>query len=370
MRRFFVRLSIFLLPLLAALAPPAMVLLSAGEVSGVDVNRAVKLQRDARSERLYGLAYSECASPYKLAGARDARPELLILGSSRVLQLRSGFFRDPAVVYNAGRSVSHADHLPEFWQQLPADARPRAVLVGLDAFFFNPRAERSPASRYIAQLTDCGTSLAAFQRGLRAVYPDLLHRRVSLAQVPLLLGSDQIGLSAILTDSGYRHDGSYLYGRRSADAEFRDTFARIAQNRGGFEYASEPAEPALAQAARFLDLCKASGTQVIGFMPPYAPRVIERMNETGKYAYIPELSRRLKALFSERGLPFWDFTDLRPLGATDAEFIDGFHGSERAYARMLIHMADSDPRVAEWIARPGIVAGLAQNRGPYRVLSD
>jgi hypothetical protein len=59
------------------------------------------------------------------------------------------------------------------------------------------------------------------------------------------------------------------------------------------------------------------------------------MNESGKYRYISELRRRL----GEFGIPIADFHDPQSIPATDCEFVDGYHGGDVTYLKMLRTMA-------------------------------
>jgi len=91
----------------------------------------------------------------------------------------------------------------------------------------------------------------------------------------------------------------------------------------------------LDELSRFLDEARARGIHVVGFIPSYAPTVVDFMRSTGKAGIIDDIPNAAGPLFASRGFGFFDFTDLRPLGGSDAEFIDGIHASEVAHVRIV-----------------------------------
>ncbi|MDE5878961.1 MAG: hypothetical protein K2G99_02885, partial [Desulfovibrio sp.] len=79
---------------------------------------------------------------------------------------------------------------------------------------------------------------------------------------------------------------------------------------------------------------------------PLSPRVLEAMRKTpGAW---PHLFRLREALAS-RGIDALDCTDARGFASGDCEFIDGFHGGEVSYARILRRMADRWPALLAYV---------------------
>ena len=58
-----------------------------------------------------------------------------------------------------------------------------------------------------------------------------------------------------------------------------------------------------------------------------------------------------------------DFTDARTFGSSDCEFVDGFHGGEVTYARMLRDMADRWPALLTYVNMEKINATIRDWRG-------
>lgn len=58
---------------------------------------------------------------------------------------------------------------------------------------------------------------------------------------------------------------------------------------------------------------------------------------------------RLREALAARGIDALDCTDPRALASDDCEFIDGFHGGEVTYARILRRMADRWPALLAFV---------------------
>src|SRR5262249_43165061 len=125
---FWIKLILFTLPLALLVGLPAVILVASGELTPT---KSV-IDRQLRGETvLYGPAYTNLVKPLKCFGTQRRRPEVLGLGSSRVMQLRASFFENPQAFYNAGGAVNTLSDITPFLHCVPADARSRIVLLAL-----------------------------------------------------------------------------------------------------------------------------------------------------------------------------------------------------------------------------------------------
>jgi hypothetical protein len=62
---------------------------------------------------------------------------------------------------------------------------------------------------------------------------------------------------------------------------------------------------------------------------------------TGDYDYLKDLPFQLESVFADSGFEFYNFPNVSSSGSSDAEVIDGFHGGELTYGKMLIKMLES-----------------------------
>ncbi len=374
-RRYLTRLIIFVAPVLLLFTPPLAVLQLGGEVAGLDVEQVVVDQRESsgRRETLYGLAYSECAVSYKRASLAIRTPEVLVLGTSRVLQFRSEFFRDPSVVYNAGRAIRRLRHLQQFLDAVPESAWPRLLILGLDQNFFNPAWDAGGDDIYRRELRGCGDTLELLQRSWRSIYGDFTAGKLPIDE---LVTSDigRIGLTARLRNGGFRADGSYQYDAERIDRyasghphfEFADTMARIAGRRSRFKPAVRTSGHSASTLRALGDRLAAAGVHVVAFLPPFPPSVVEALSATGDYGYLTQLPSVVREALP--AATFVDYTDISDWGATDDDDVDGIHCSERTYSRLLGDLARRDVRLGAHVDVPHLVRIIARGEHPMLVL--
>ncbi len=373
MRKLALRLLLFA-PVVAWYAFPALVLAIGGEF--IPVARIVERHAAMEDAVLYGPAYSNPAKPFKLKAVVHRSPRVIALGTSRVMQFRSAMFTDVAQFYNAGGGVESIHELRQFLERIPRGAEPELLIVGLDQWRFNPN-----STEFEPQIPDAEESASnILHMAKMKVYQDYWlgkFRLSSLYGVPG--GSIRIGLNAIANENGFRNDGSYYYGQYTGtstrpddeDVRFEDALTRLETGTKGFEYGSRISPDAVAEVDRFLSACKERQIHVIGFLPPFAHAVylkLVAMND--KHAYFGKLQPALEAVFAKHGAVLFDFSDLAITGASDIETIDGFHGSETAYVRILLEMLKVDARLRALAASSAFLQDRLAAAGPYLVFDN
>ncbi len=364
------RLLLFLLPCVLAFALPLYVIARAGEIRALDLDQVVDAQVHGSRRLLFGPAFSDCTSAYKLRSTLAAQPEILAMGSSRVMPFRSAFFTRR--FYNAGGANRHIDQFSPFLARIPREGQPSILIVGLDHYFFNGAWHQREADPFERSPRMCTNALNVVQRGWWRLYLDWANGRFGLGALDAPREFDAIGLSAMYAN-GFRNDGSYYYGRliqhqddprAHHDLGFRDTLARIRTGTARFEYADHLDPKLVADLAEFLQAAAERGMHVVALLPPLAPLINDRLSDTGRYGYMQEIPAAVRPLVEHAGGSFFDFTDIRALGMTDQNFIDGFHCSERAALMILLRMAESDPWVAASMDADAVRSALAQDQGP------
>jgi hypothetical protein len=79
---------------------------------------------------------------------------------------------------------------------------------------------------------------------------------------------------------------------------------------------------------------------------------------------------RTEASFEAEGFALFDFSDLATTGGSDAEAIDGFHASEAAHVRMLLHTQQSSVVVRVHTADADTLRQRLTASGPYEVFGE
>ena len=100
-------------------------------------------------------------------------------------------------------------------------------------------------------------------------------------------------------------------------------------------------------------------------MPPYAPSVYERMAESGNYGYFDWIIPILTELCEPYGYEVYDFSYMPD--TLDEEYVDGYHGSDRVYARLALHLAEESETLAGLIDTDYLNAALAPSSSPLRL---
>ncbi|MCX5751435.1 MAG: DUF1574 family protein [Candidatus Saganbacteria bacterium] len=377
LKKFILKIGIFCLPILIILGFPLFVLIYSKEILPID--KIIEAQTSLPEKQLVSLAYSNPDKYYKLKSTISITPEVLVLGTSRTMQFREWFFVPNIRFFNAGGGISTIKHSNLFLNRLLTErVHPKIIIIGLDQYFFNQNwinanTEINSSSEKSLFRKTCLSEIINNQN-ITKIYLDYLQHKFTISQ--LLVKNkeiNKIGLNALVNNNGFRKDGSFLYGwtvnnanlPENPDYQFKDTKTRILKGERRFEYGQNISEESIKDLEIFLRKCKKEGIYVIGFLPPYAPSIINQMkNMQNKYMYIKLLPKPLNKLFLKHGFAFYDFSDVSNLKITDKEFIDGFHGSEVVYLKMFLSIIRRNSILAKYTDLPALEKILNKNINP------
>lgn len=352
MKRFIKIVALFLIPAVVLYAVMFTALLRSGELASTQevVDATVRGEMEQ-----FGLAYRDDTRSYKFATACEKGASLLVLGTSRSMQLRGGFFQTDSF-YNAGGSVPFLGQAKTFLERMPADKLPDRLILVLDQYFYNQIWANIDPDRDSEPYT-FGTPDTIY--ALRRMITDLADGKYAFSQV-LQTPRGVYGMAATSKGAGYYADGSYSYGaakpgtQTEAEKGFADVMQRIAQQTSRFETGDTVSVENLELTRALLDFCKENNIAVTAFIPPYAPLVWQKMQETGNYTYVDKLLPTLKPLFDAYGYEVFDYTYLPE--TTDEQYIDGFHGSDRVYAAICARLADDSALLADVLDKQALLA--------------
>ncbi len=98
-----------------------------------------------------------------------------------------------------------------------------------------------------------------------------------------------------------------------------------------------------------------------------ANEVIEKMNSLGdKYNYVSEFRKLVK----ETNIENYDFHDMRDYYKDSCEFVDGFHGGDVAYQRILKKMYDQNSSLSKYLNIELINKSISENIGKTLTIFD
>ena len=133
MKRFLKILALFLAPVILLLGMFSLALVRSGELTPTADIEAAALNGGLE---LFGLAYRDDTRALKQAVANARGADVLVLGTSRSMQLRGAFFASDSF-YNAGGGIAYISQAQVFLENMPPDARPKHLLLVLDQYFYN-----------------------------------------------------------------------------------------------------------------------------------------------------------------------------------------------------------------------------------------
>lgn len=307
------------------------------------------VERQLKSGAIYGSAIHEDGFAYKLELAAAMAPEIIALGSSRILQFRQDVFDTTFV--NAGRAMIVPAEGQKFMAALAPRHKPKIIIIGLDFWWFNPNRSDPHRRARNASLDLAALRLAESWFWQGKVSPSDLWRVAVLGDLRNPLSErDNIGVAAIKRGNGYRADGSRDYGLRYAgrdptfdDQGFANTLGRVKRAEAQFVYGQSTDGKVFGEIKEFLRYLEHVEITPIIVLPPLSRRVLDAMQRRGAdYGYFAEMRKFASGLKIEA----YDFTEPESLGAGDCEFVDGFHGGEVVYMRMLAEILKRNPASA------------------------
>ena len=369
-RRLLARLGLFWAPVVCVLALLEIVLWRTGE--SWPLAKVLEIQGRKRDAIFMRGLLDQSLYAYKWKALGERRPEVLALGSSRVLKFRAEMFGDDAAgFYNAGGLVTSVEDLASFVERFPADRTPRLLILGVDSWWLRPG---RPSEEGFRVSHDGALSWQEHLLALRALVKDPRLARAALAS--LLRGpdsDDRIGVHAQARGQGFRFDGSLESGARGpsrgrrfgfVDLERPTTVKRIRMGSGFFKAAPEVSAARLQALRDALATLRGRGALIVGFAPPICSEGVRLLETDPRHRrFWLQYRDRLKRTFDELGLPYVDASSPDQLGLDDRYMVDGIHGGETLHVHVLRRMLD-DPRVAAALpAASGVIeAAIGSSR--------
>jgi hypothetical protein len=353
MRKFIKKILLFSIPLIIIFSPVIVVLYGSGE-NFTSIDKILK----SGKKYLIGYAYNENNYGYLKWKTIEStsKKEILALGSSRVLAFREDMFNTS--FYNAGYTINNMEDYLLFFENIPKNKYPRLLIIGLDQWMFNPNYGDLKQTKNNT-FWEKSFTFKPSPSTIKTSYINFLDGKYDFSAIYKKNDFQKIGLNALMNNKGMRRDGSMFYGSQiemlldndplANDFNYSNTLLRIREGNRKFEYANHSNLNAYVKLDEFLNFCKKNNIYVIGFFPPYANVVYQKMLKTNKYKYLQEIYPKSYESFSKYNFELFDFTDISKFGSTDAETIDGFHGGELMYLKMLLHMSENKSDIKHFI---------------------
>lgn len=338
----------FSLPVAVFFAFPFFVYLWSGEF--VSVFKVLDLQADPAVNVLYDSGFDAATFvPYKTEGVIRHKPEIIALGLSRTLTIRSEFFRQPDLFYNAGSGIRIAPDLDRFMERTRSNQNLKVIVFDASNLLFDTLSDR---------IEDQATTYDMFHQffvsGWRTVYAGYASGSFNLNDVVGRQGTSTyyIGLGALRKHDGFRRDGSLSWGDSERISEIvKDIPGQIVDIVANTTLKKEPHFSGLNYQAveRFLANSKERGIYVIGYLSPYATAIYRKemsLDEGGIYRTEPVI---LGSLFKKYGYNFYNLKDLATIGSSDGELYDAIHSSQKGILKLLIYLVGREPVLSKYL---------------------
>ncbi|MFO1483997.1 MAG: hypothetical protein U1F71_11635 [Verrucomicrobiaceae bacterium] len=297
------------------------------------------MKEQLRTDAIYGRSVINDEIEYKLELCRQVQPQVVALGSSRVLDIRGFYFKPGIRFISAGRAM---DTLPKglyFARELrKAGFRPELVVFGVDFWWFNPALHDhllpyAPAHDTNSRFYLCRAALTSWQ--------ELLPRlRFDASERMYYEGRRALGSRASSFGEGFISDGSYWVSRSRENRDMKiwceSTLKSIAAGEDRWSSGDAVSSTALLNFEQLMKELTFGGTRVVLFLPPLAPEVVDALEHSPKHGYVQKVRVALADLCKDRGWEFHDMTRMSENGPS--AFSDGIHGGQSLYIHALSKM--------------------------------
>jgi hypothetical protein len=356
-RAFARRVFIFLAPIFFLVALVEALLWRAAETWPLP--RVIRFQ-EAHPRSFFGrLIIDESLNRYKYLQILRRRPQILVLGSSRMMQFRAEMFgRQAPTFYNAGGMIHSIEDVCDFFDRLPQEATPRVVILGVDFWWLNAN-EKKPLARFDSFKVGVETEGTFSWQGHGNAIATYLRKPALLMDTARhTLGKNRdpnaLGLQARLHRQGFRIDGSKRFDLKvpttpqgwSERLPAENVVTRdILSGRYPFS-ATEGVSPTLREQLRAAVLkMKARGISVIGYNPPVIS-AWARVASTapGQQEYWKQYHGQVPALFHSLNIPFFDIATPQQLGLDERYMRDAYHAYDTFDLHVLRYFCQ-DPQI-------------------------
>lgn len=298
---------------------------------------------------IYGTAIHSNDFEYRMQLAHLRRSDVLAIGSSRTQQFREEYFSSS---FTCACLVAHdLTGVEGFLAELLPEHQPKLIIIGLDyEWFLNDFVEGTGISK-----SRTNHQALAFSKLMRP-YEWAMDGRLSFDDfVETLSGRDlqnsllnfpQTGLAAIRRMRGIRRDGSYFNGYVTSGAwtgypwaQFRHDIKVIRATDNNVWPSGQILAGRIERLRKIIEMAETAGSKVILMLLPFPERILDELDRHPASKALSQVGTMIRDWPRES----YDFTDGRKLGGGDCEYLDGRHGGDVVYMRILRDLLEQNP---------------------------
>jgi len=294
-------------------------------------------------------------------------PNIIILGSSRVLQFRKYMFSKEMI--NAGQAMNSIIEGITLLNSLLFHNN-EVVIIGIDPWWFATTNQYDISKDGIEKLPPT-----------KKLIGELIFNKISTRKENQISFSDaitfyrwiyekkftskmffnpffdsfskNIGVRGRFEIDGYGPDGSYYYIQRISgdekdfdDVKFNGSLSKINSYDGQYGYELSLNDHSLNNFKFLINALHRKSIKTILYFPPLAPDVYAKIiSLSGGYTFLNEIKKEL----FDKNIKFFDFTNPDIINSNNCEFLDGLHPGEITSARILLKLAQVDSSFKDYI---------------------
>ncbi len=323
MKKFIIKVFFFLLPIVSILGVYEYLMLNLGEVCRI--SKVFELQEGNNS--LFMRKYlSQEFNSYKIYGIKKQEPEVLVVGSSRVMQIKGDYFKGK--FYNAGGLIQNHKDLNKF---LTNKVNADCIIIGIDSWWYKKNNIENASTWIEDNIEEEVFTKARYNsvKKIKNIFLDFLAKRIS----------NNIGASAQLSNGGFRIDGSMkipderinflIKENKFIDTEEPPVYKRIQEGITSSFSISKIDTTEFLHSANLIKLLAEQGKEVVVYLPPFSTESYNLFKSTPAqdnfYQFTTDfIPKTLSAL----DINFIATESPNDYDLDDTYFIDGFHPSE------------------------------------------
>jgi tetratricopeptide (TPR) repeat protein len=373
MRKFLVRLMIFLLPLL--------IIGSIGIGIAVVLGYALPLrvivdiqQSDPRV--IYRSEVRENIFHHKLLSINARQSAIAIFGSSRVQSFPDLLIKNPDDFYNMTIQAIKQSEILWMLQHINSDSMPEIIILNIDPIQLNN--ERCNVKD--VTFTDLPSDFEQIIIGTRDLWQDVLLGDVvldKLFQQMQLPDSPRIRIGAMALTArnmGYNATGYGLleYVTLGASKNSRNDARQALVTRSKiYRSGSELCITYFDIMEQFLQLSEEYGITTIGMVLPYLPDAYEAFTTESDFTYFPKAIDRLEQTFAQNDVRFYDFSNPSLFDADETYFTDGHHFGSVLSAKIFYAIVQANPELfAQYVDLDELDQIIRSARHPFALSND
>ncbi len=336
MKKFLQKLILTALPLLLLFIVVETYWWYNNELVSIEETLTIQEKTSARSYYLRK-DFSSNLNTYKVTAINKFKPEILVIGTSRVLEFRNIMFAPyEDKFYTAGASVRNIYDIQAYIDHFKKGNlhKPKLLIIGLDFWLLKKVGQKEDTWLKKKLFKDDVVSITGHQNAFK-----YLVKNWALRKDPPSLVDENLGIGGLgKTGFGYRKDGSvnyknfveeYVKSPQYVDRETPPIIERIKNNISPFNLPFEIDLIKVEVLLKSIKEAQKDNIEVAVFFPPFSNECLNELQNSPQHSkwwhyYNTTLKKEIKKL----SVDMIDCASPGSIGLDDRYMIDGYHPSE------------------------------------------